>query len=185
MARVPTRWRLVAGVLLATAGGIGGCAKKIWIEHYPGFYSSDLKVIAVAGFGNDSPYPGAGKIFAEQLVEALRGNGTYEVLAGRELAELRQRSAAGAGAQTLPAEGKLAQVQAILTGAVTTFSATSNQQPKRDPIYAWDRKGRRYIQGYRSYVHTRNEANVSVTAALIRVADGPPLHATASPARWT
>jgi hypothetical protein len=197
MARVPTRWRLVAGVLLATAGGIGGCAKKIWIEHYPGFYSSDLKVIAVAGFGNDSPYPGAGKIFAEQLVEALRGNGTYEVLAGRELAELRQRSAAGAGAQTLPAEGKLAQVQAILTGSVIHCRHRSGfgVRPSFGFSLGYGYRGGRHRGSffggsgwaswpvYHGYVYAWDKADMAVTAELIRVSDKTRLYRTPVPVR--
>jgi len=197
MSPVPARWRLVAAVLLTVAAGIGGCAKKIWIDHYPGFYSKDLEVIAVAPFGNDSPYPGAGKIFAEQLAQALRGNRTYEVLAGRELAELRQQSPPGGGAQTLPAGGKLARVQAILTGTVVRCRHRSGFGVR--PSFGFSlgygyRGGRRrgsYFGGlgwaswpvYHGYIYAWDKADLAVTAELIRVSDEAMLYRTPVPVR--
>ena len=76
---------------------------------------------------------------------------------------------------------RLANVQAILTGAVTTYAATSQSQKKQEPQYVYV-NGVAQFAGYKVYTYTRNEANVSVTAALIRVSDGSTLHT--APAKW-
>lgn len=61
---------------------------------------------------------------------------------------------------------------------MVTYAATSNRTPMKKPVYQYDRNGNRYVAGYEQYVETRNEANVSVTASLIRVSDGQPIYVT-------
>ncbi len=175
-------------VLAGLAAG-AGCSTKIAIVQYPPFYTPEMKTIAVVPFRNQSTGKNAGAIVADKLAAALMANGAYKVFNRNDLKTLMDENDlkialaedASAAATTFR---KHTSVQAILTGSVTTFSATSNKQQRRDPVYATNRQGRQYIQGYRTYVHTRNEANVSVTAALIRVSDGGTVYATPQPA-WS
>ena len=76
-------------------------------------------------------------------------------------------------------------VQAILVGTVTTYDATCRNERRREPQRIYDRKGNVVRVVYREYVHTRNEATVAATAALIRVRDGATVYATpAPPPHW-
>jgi hypothetical protein len=77
-------------------------------------------------------------------------------------------------------------VQAVLVGTVNTYAATKRDEPRfeQTPIYQYNPSTQQmYIAGYnkRRYTFTRNEANVAVTAALIRISDGSPIYATSSP----
>lgn len=185
MRNSPDVVRGVALVLLAALGGGAGCSKKIWVYQVPSFHTPDLKSIAVLPFRNQSTTRNAGDVVADKLATALMANPTYHVFARNDLKtlldqeDLRNALSGNVGPGT--SLRKHTDVQAFLTGAVTTYSMTSNRQFKKDPIYAYDkRRKQRYIQGYRSYYYTRNEANVSVSAALIRP-DGTTIHATSAP----
>lgn len=188
---MPGRLGFIAGwlgLLLATLAAAGGCSKKIWITQIPEFYTPELKTIAVVPFRNQSTGKNAGQVLADKLATALMANGTYRVFNRNDLRALMDENdlRIAFGGDTSAATTKFRQatnVQAILTGTVTTYSATSNRQQKQEPVYAYDRNGRQYVAGYRRFVHTRNEANVSATAALIRVSNGTTIHATPS-AAW-
>ncbi len=175
-------------ICLAMAGAIlGGCDKKLVITQVPTFYTPDLKVIAIAPFRNQTQWRGASDIIADQVAAGLMANGSYKVFNRNDLKTVLDESDLNIalGADSVAAAGqlkKLTQVQAILVGTVTTYAATSNSQQKQDPVYSYDRKGNAYVSGYRTYVHTRNEANVTVTATLIRVSDGSTIYATPEPA---
>lgn len=185
--------RYVAAVLLAAAAAAGGCTKKMWVTHYPSFHTPQLKAIAVLEFRNESGYPGAGEIFTDELAAALRANGTYDVLAGRDLARALGRADEGpADADKLVAAGKLGQVQAVLAGTVTEYRPGSGLRVVRSPgLYG----GMGYYRGYRGYLgyrryypyvyddyaHFWNKADVAVTAELIRVRDRARLYATGVP----
>jgi len=173
-------------LLLAGLVTGAGCSAKVAIVQYPPFYTPELKTIAVVPFRNQSTAKNAGAIVADKLAAALMANGAYKVFNRNDLKALMDENdlkiaLAGDASAAATTFRKHTSVQAILTGSVTTFSATTNKQQRRDPIYATSRQGRRYIQGYRTYVHTRNEANVSVTATLIRVSDGSTIYATPQP----
>ena len=175
-------------VCLVMAGAIpGGCDKKLVITQVPTFYTPDLKVIAVAPFRNQTQWRGANEIIADQVAAGLMANGSYKVFNRNDLKTVLDESDLNIalGADSVAAAGqlkKLTQVQAILVGTVTTYATTTNSQQKQDPVYSYDRKGNAYVSGYRTYVHTRNEANVTVTATLIRVSDGSTIYATPEPA---
>lgn len=178
----------VAALALAAAF-IGGCDKELTITQVPVFYHPDLKVIAVAPFRNQTQWRGANDIIADQVAAGLTANGAYKVFNRNDLKAVMDESDLNIalGADPVAAAGKLkklTEVQAILVGTVTTYATTSNKQQKRDPVYSYTNKGKPYVSGYRSYVHTRNEANVSVTATLIRVSDGSTIYATPEPA-WS
>ena len=179
---------IISVICLAMAGAItAGCDKKLIITQVPSFYTPDLKVIAVAGFRNQTQWRGANEIIADQVAAGLMANGAYKVFNRNDLKTVMDESDLNIalGADSVAAAGKLkklTEVQAILVGTVTTYAATTNTQPKQVAQYATDRKGRVYISHYITEMHTRNEANVTVTATLIRVSDGSTIYATPEPA---
>lgn len=174
--------------LLLLAMTVTGCSKKIWVTQYPSWYSPELKTIAVVPFRNTTSGQGAGEAISEQLARAMMANGTYNVVSQSDVGAMSDQvdlmlyaggGDAMAAAQTF---SSLEKVQAILVGTVSTYSATTQRQHKREPIYAYNKRTKQnYIAGYREYDHVRNEANVAVTAALIRVPDGRTIHATPGP----
>ena len=177
---------------LSLAGGVllGGCDKKITITQVPVFYTPQLKSIAVARFRNQTPVKGAGEIIADQVAAGLMANGTYKVYNRNDLKAVMDENdlqMALSDNPTAAANGlkKLTQVQAILVGTVTTYSATTTSQQRQEPVYAYTKKGKAYITGYRTVVDRRNEGNVVVTATLIRVSDGSTIYATPQPISYT
>lgn len=174
-------------LLVAGLSVVGGCSKKIWVIQTPDFYTPDLKTVAVVPFRDQSGWRGAGEIISDKLSSALMANGAYQVFNRSDLRTVLDEQDlkiafgddAAAAATTLH---KLGNVQAVLVGTVTTYSATSNNQQRQDPVYAYDRQGNRYVAGHRTYVYTRNEGNVQVTASLLRTADGTTIAATSEPA---
>jgi len=187
--RVDSPRKMARGMplLVAALVWVAGCSEEMWITQVPEFYTPALKAIAVAPFRNQTKWPGAGESLSDKVAGGLMANGAYQVFNRADLKtvmdenDLRLALGDGSGAGTGQLK-KLTQVQAVLVGTVTTYAATTNRQQRRDPIYAVNRQGRTYISGYRTYVLTRNEANVSVTARLIRVADGTTIYATPKPA---
>ncbi len=187
MQRMDGLTRCAAGACVLLVG-LGGCSKEIPIVQIPSFYRPDLKTIAVVPFRNRSALKNAGHLIADKVANALMANRTYKVFNRNDLKPLMDANdlkiALGGDSAAAAAKFKqLTDVQAILVGAVTTYSATSQSQRRQEPRYYRDRRGNRRFGGYSVYTFTRNEANVSVTAALIRVSDGTTIHATASPAR--
>lgn len=178
----------VLWVLLLLAASVGGCSKKMWITQYPAWYSAELKTIAVVPFRNATSSQGAGEAISEQLARAMMANGTYEVATQSDVAAMSDQAdlmlyAQGAdAAETAEKFATLQKVQAILVGTVTTYSATTQRQHVRKPIYQYNKRTKqRYIAGYEEYDQVRNEGNVAVTAALIRVPGGETIHATPGP----
>jgi hypothetical protein len=177
----------ISVVCLAVAGMVPiGCDKKLVITQVPTFYTADLKVIAIAPFRNQTQWRGANEIIADQVAAGLMANGTYKVFNRNDLKTVMDESDLNIalGADPVAAQGqlkKLTEVQAILVGTVTTYATTTNSQQKQDPVYTYDKKGNAHLSGYRTYVQTRNEANVTVTANLIRVSDGSTIYATPEP----
>ncbi|MBS3820970.1 MAG: hypothetical protein GVY16_08560 [Planctomycetes bacterium] len=172
-------------IALVTAATIIGCDKKITITRVPTFYTQELTSIAVAPFRNQTAYGGAGDIMADKVAAGLMSNGTYHVVNRNNLKavldekdlQMALSNDPGAAAQLQ----KLSNVQAILTGTVATYAATSNRTPISKPVYRYDKHGNQYYAGQEQYVQTRNEATVSVTATLIRVSDGQPIYVTGEP----
>ena len=173
---------LLTAVLIAVAG----CDEKIVLTQVPEFYTPNLKSIAIAPFRNQTKWKGAGEIISDGVAAGLMANGAYRVFNRSDMKTVMDESDlkialgadSGAAAQQLK---KLTEVQAVLVGTVTTYAATTNRQPRRDPVYSVNRRGQTYVSGYRSYVLTRNEANIAVTATLIRVPDGTTIYATPKP----
>ncbi len=171
------RHTLAAALVAAAALASVGCAQKITITNYPEFYSPELQTVAVVPFTNQTNWNGASEICADKLATALRNNGAYKVYNRSELkAILNERDLQIAfGGDTGQAAGKfreLGTVQAMIIGTVTNYSATSQREQRQEPVYSINRKGESYVSGYRTFVFTRNEGNVAVTATLVRVRDG-------------
>ena len=180
----------VLAVLVVTAALSAGCSKEITIMQYPVFYTPDLKTIAVLPFRNQSGVQGAGEIISDRLAAALSANGTYKVYNRNDLKSLMDERDLQLAVSENPAAaaGKFKKlggvdVQAVLMGSVTNYSATTQSQQRQEPQYWYDNKGNRQFQGYRVYTWTRNEGNVAVTATLYKVS-GETIHsATPAPAQ--
>lgn len=180
--------RCAIGLALALPAVLGGCAKKLTVLQYPEYYDPAVKTLAVLPFTNQTSAPKAGQVMAERLAEALRANGTYQVLTG-----LGTLSTSGPSAP---------QAQAMLTGTVHEYSSGSQvlgyvadypnyyYSPYYDGYYYY-RRGRYYggwgggYWGYgpvRMYLDARNEGHVSVSVRLTS-SDGKALFAMDRPAR--
>jgi len=184
--------RNIAMVLAAVfAGGLGGCTKKMWITQIPEWWTPELgKIsIAVVSFRNQTADRTAGDIMSDELANALRANGSYEnvfnrndlrtLLDQRDLQLALGGSNASLAAQLRDVPGL--NVQALLVGSVITYTATSRSQRKIDQrVVAYTKQGNPIVRPV-AYTYTRNEANVSATAALIRIRDGSTIYATPSP----
>jgi len=185
-----SRWnlRVIKIALLIAAAAGGGCTKKIWITQIPPFYDRSIQAIAVTPFRNQTGVRGAGNIISDRLAAMLMANGTYKVYNRNDLRTLTDerdlQTALGANPQKLDAMfARLGDVQAILTGVVSTYSATTHNDRRTEPIQKYNKYTKTwYAAGYRSYVWTRNEANVAATAALLR-RDGTTIYATPVPAQ--
>lgn len=165
-----------------------GCTKQITITQYPAFWTDDLKTVAVVPFRNTTNVQGAGETIAEQLARGMAANRTYKVYNRYDLktqmdeADL-QMALGGDTAQAAKAMEKIGNVQAIITGTVTTYSATTRSENRSEPQY----NNRGNIVGYSNWVFTHNEGTVVVTAAILRSSDGSgtTLHATGTPVQET
>ena len=173
------RLAVISSLLLVS---LAGCGKKIVVVQYPPFEAEGLETIAVMPFRNQTTVDSAGQIIADKLAAAMMANGSYTVYSRNDLRALTDEAdlqlALGDGTATPTDFQRLTRVQAILTGSVNVYAGTTNSQRRREPVYGYTNNGKRYIQGYRDFVWTVNEANVSVTASLIRVRDGQTLYAT-------
>lgn len=132
---------LLAGVLSA-----GGCSAKIWVIQTPDFYTPKLKTIAVVPFRNQTDWRGAGDILGDKLASALMANGAYTVFNRNDLKTVLDeqdiaRALSGDPAAVAAKLRNPKEVQAILTGTVTTYAATSNSQNRQDPVYATNAQG--------------------------------------------
>jgi len=186
MQRTPSRFAVLA-LWVAIAPALSGCDKKIVVYQVPSFWNSDLKTIAVVPFRNNSTGKDAGSIVADRLANALIANGTYKVYNRNDLKALMDEqdlklALGGDASQMASAFKKAGNVQAILTGSVSTYAATSRSQRKQIPQYYYV-KGVQRFGGYKTFTHTRNEANVATNATLISVSTGTAYHSAS--ARWT
>ncbi|MHC4294186.1 MAG: CsgG/HfaB family protein [Planctomycetota bacterium] len=173
-------------VALVAVAAMGGCTKKIAIAQYPVFYDENIKVIAVTPFRNQTNAKDAGNIISDKLSALLIANGTYKIYNRNDYRVLSDERdlqlELGQDPQKVEAIfARFGDVDAILTGVVSTYSGTTRNERRKDPIYRYNAQTRtNYIAGYRTYVHTRNEANVAATAALLR-RDGSTIYATPVP----
>ena len=181
-------WPLLKVAVLALAVS-AGCSKEIPIVQYPVFWEPGrIRTVAVVPFRNTSLDPQAGNTIADRLAIALAANGTYQhvynrldmqaLMTERDLEML-------AGGQGDPAAllSRLTDIQVIIVGTVTSFEATSHDQPRSEPVYYWDAHGNQQYGGQRSFVRTTNDAIVSASAQMLAQRTGGSIHAMISPAQ--
>lgn len=186
MGALSTVPRRVVPLLLAALAIASGCDKKIIIHQTPAFYNPQIKSIAVLPFRNESSAKSMnpGNIIADKLAAALRANGTYRVYSRNELKALMDEADLQAALSGNPGNtdfSKMMNVDAILTGAVTTYAATSANRSVQKPVYNYGPDGTAYVARTISQTFTRNEANVAVTASLLRKSDSTTMHSTPGP----
>lgn len=177
--RISRNPRAVAAALALSTVFLGGCTKKILIIQYPVFWDAAPKTIAITDFRNPAGARGQAQAIANELSAALTANGTYKIFnrqhfsaVEKEIAIRQAFSSDESVAATTMA--KLGKVQAIITGSVNSCSATSRRQTKRRPVYRTNRKKQLYISHYVPYTYFHNEANIQVSATLIRIDRGTP-----------
>jgi len=176
-------------VLLA----LGGCEKTLVVRHYPEFYNERIKTVAVMPFYNETWRSRAGEIFASRLAALLKANGTYDVLGPRELGTegLLKPATPPATRPVIEQLGKSGKVQALIYGTVTTCSASGHSYLVADdegPDWYYPDGGRfhRYRYDYPQYHYEFvTQANVEVTATMIKVSDGSVLCSTPTPVQAT
>ena len=178
-------------MIVAAAAGCGG--KPIEITQYPRFYdprnpATHVKTIAIVPFRNQAPQAKAqtaGQAISEELASALGGTGTYGQVYNRAalvdmLNEQDLKIAMGGDAESMSAVfKKVANVEAVLTGAVTGYSSSTRTFPKIDQIPQWNPRTKRMVMIQRKRIVTRNEATVTLTAALTRASSGVSIYSTA------
>jgi len=181
--RVPAA---TAVALLIALAALGGCSKKITIIQYPTFYDQNIKTIAITPFRNQTGVKNAGNIVSDKLAALLAANRTYKVYNRndhRVLSDERDLQLdLGKDPQKVEAMfRKLGDVQAILTGVVSTYAGTTRNETRQIPQYAFNSNtGQMYISHYLPLKVTRYEVNVAASAALLR-RDGTTIYATPVP----
>ena len=191
--------RFAPAVLVTLVAAAAGCDVTMTVRQYPQFYTPELKTVAVLPLSNGSLHPAAGPFVTDRLVAALKENGTYEVLAPKDL----QAGLAAAGIN-LPSEAedavlaeslrRLGGVQAFVTGRVMAFSTDSYWRAHVDDYDGF--YGGYYTRYHLSYGHPHyglgfrypiytyypyGQAYVAVDVAMVDVATGRTLHAPLGP----
>ena len=182
---------LLAGVCACSTG----CTKKIWITQHPPFWTKEMSKmrIGVLPFRNRTRNRHAAEALSDELAYALSANaqaeGSYKsvlnrndiaaIMDQRDLQLALDKSDSDLAGQFRKVAA--ADVDAVLVGTVTTYSASTRNERRRVPRNIYNSSGRVVGVTYRTYVHTRNEAVVTAAAALIRVRDGSIIYSTSSP----
>lgn len=174
--------------MLWMLAAMGGCSQSFNVKQYPDFYTPQIKDVAVMPFANESLRPWAGDVFASNLAVALHDNGTYAVAGPVELRRmLGEKEFDGLARQdpnaAIEAVRRLGKFQAILCGTVLMYGAAGERYLVADSY-------RPYPYGYRwggpaYYYEYSAEADVTVMASLIRLADGAVLAGTSRPVKAT
>jgi hypothetical protein len=164
-------------LLLAAVCCFTGCTKTIEISHYPSFYTTGLKSVAVLPFDNDTLNVRAGQYVTERLVKSLRINGTYKIAGPNQLAarlgveQLKKLPAFDrqAAARLI---GKLENTQAFIIGTVTTFTSAGYNYRWRSrgygyPWYVYDPYWR-----YPTNYYTHNEGRVRAHVSMVLISNG-------------
>ena len=179
--------RIVAVVVCLSAFSVVGCTKKMKVLHRPA-WTSTIRRIAVVPFRNESGIAGAGRIVSDQVAAALANNGAYQRVYNRSdlrhiMDEQKLQQSFSSNPSAMAEFRRWGKVDAILVGSVQQFAATYRNERKREPVKVYNKATKQMVWtgAYKTWVHTRNEANVSGTAALIRVSDGATIYATPGP----
>lgn len=188
-----SRHRIARGItylLMLSAVLLVGCTKEISVWRVPSFWEpGQIEAVAVVPFRCTAiDDPEAGNTIADRLASALAANGTYDrVYNRRDLASLMTEkdleSLSGGQGDVSEILKRHTDVQAIITGTVTHFEATSQSEQRQTPQYTYDAYGNQYLAGYQVFTFTRNDAVVSVTATMLTAKTGATIHTTGVPAQ--
>jgi hypothetical protein len=125
-----------------------------------------------------------GESVSEELASALGSTGTYGQVYNRAavqnmLNEQDLKIALGGSPESMSTVfKKMVNVQAVLTGAVTGYTSSTRTFWKTVPVSKWNQYTKKmYIVQQKKRV-TRNEASVTVTAALTRASSGSTIYST-------
>ncbi len=191
-----SRLHIFAAVCLCLvfAASVPGCTKKMTITQYPEWWTPEMEnvAIAVVPFRNQTNDSRAAEILSDELANALRANGrTYRSVFNRndlrtvlDQQDLQQALSDNANLAAQMRGDATLDVTAILVGTVTTYACTTRSEHRVEPQTIYDNKGNAIGVSNKQYTHTRNEGNVTATAALVRVTDGSTIYATSTPATW-
>jgi len=187
------RSSVLTGLLLgamAVAGGCGG--EEIEIMQYPAFFNPDdpagnIKSLVILPLRNQAAGASAaraGEAVSEELAGILSGTGTYQKVYNRnDLGNLMDQQdlaiAAGGDPNAMAsALRKRGAVDAMLTGAVTTFNSSSKTIRKtQQQLVGFDKK-KKPIYRTVTVNETTNEGIITMTASLIKIRDGAQIHST-------
>ena len=188
--------RVWAPAVLLLSVLVTGCSQQIEITQYPAFYNVDdpsrnIKSVAVLPFRNQATGPDAAKAgdtIAEKLATRLMASGTYEqVYNPKDLGALLDQQdlkiALGGDPEASAAQfRKIGNVQAILTGAVTSYSGSSHTEMRIKPVTQFNTATGQTIVRMQPMQVTVSEGVVSASATLLRTSDGSTIHASEPPA---
>lgn len=143
------RWTRIGPVLVLACLAVGGCKKEITLQRYPGFYSEDLRTLAIRPPANDSDRRRASELLADKLESSFRANGTYEVVPWREIADrLGDRAGEMTDEELARALEGIDGPDAVLTGVVESYRTRRNVYYTRPAGYVGGGYG-----GYYGYPH--------------------------------
>lgn len=176
--------------IVALTAGCGG--KMIQITQYPRFYdprnpATHVKTIAIVPFRNQVPRAKAhmvGESLSEELASALGSTGTYGQVYNRAalqnmLNEQDLKIALGGSPESMSTVfKKMVNVQAVLTGAVTGYTSSSQSFWKTESVPKWNQYTKKIDMVQQRKRVTRNEAAITVTAALTRASNGSTIYST-------
>ena len=173
-----------------TASIVGGCETKFTVEHYPDFYKSSIKSVAVLPFENDTNRKEAGKIVAAHLSAALAANGTYKItgpvhleqtLKEKQMPPLKQNDYK----QMAKELAELDKYQAFIAGKVLSdsFNTTIMEPYNYDDMYYDDYLYWNYPYWYTPYWYypydyEYGQVYVSAEVSMVDVPDGAILDMT-------
>ncbi|MBX3396801.1 MAG: hypothetical protein KF841_15700 [Phycisphaerae bacterium] len=177
------------GLTANLLGCSGGDKGKIWVYHYPDFYTPDLKHVAVLPFANRSPDFAAGDRISGRISAILTNNGTYEVYTRQNLTDiLAEKDMADAGiieGEQAMEIGRLKSVQALICGVCDRFEAVSQQEVRyqQQPQFGYDAYGNVIITGFVNvpYQWTRHDAFVECRVVIIDTHTGRQIGAVTDP----
>jgi len=167
----------IAPLLLALIAitALSGCTKRLHIVKYPAFWDHSLRNIAVTPFQNATQMPYIGEQISSDLATQLQASGSYDAVYDKaQLAQYlsdQELQIAGGGDpnQSVSAMRKVPQVQAILSGVVTTCNWPHT---RKDTTVTTERvrgrRGRVHIRSIEHHIYT-NEAEIKANASLVRI----------------
>ncbi|MCK4658803.1 MAG: hypothetical protein KAV82_04705 [Phycisphaerae bacterium] len=188
--RLSARLILALVVVLPLSGcGDGSKKSKIWVYHYPDFYVSQLKRVAVLPFGNRTRAHGVGESISDKVSAVLTNNGTYEVYTRQHLQDvLKEHDAAASGLiepDLAMRIGKRKSVQALVCGACSRYETATRNETRYNnvPVYGINAKGKKVITGWRKvpYVWTRHDAFAECQVHVIDAVTGRQIAAVYDP----